>query len=809
MPLDSENDNERPILSGLSSAQVAERVAAGKVNANNDVKTRSYARILRDNLCTLFNFVNLVLAIAIFFTGSYQNLLFMVIILANLVIGIFQEVRAKIMVDRLSVITSSRAHVVRNGEHSDIPIGELVLDDVIELSRGDQVPADCEVLQGTCSANESLVTGESDLIPKKQGNELLSGTFVVAGRCVARVTAVGADCYASHINNGAKEYKKIRSEIMESLDAIVKYVSISLVPLGILLFGKEMLFSPHGDVTSAILHTSAALIGMIPQGLILLTSAVLALSVFRLAQHRVLVQQIYCVETLARVDVVCLDKTGTITTGAMEVDEVVPLEGSSYDDVLHALKALVAVQEHMGNETSRALAEYVRPLREPQDSGQLVRGEVRVIPFSSERKYSGICFGSEAGNYAMGATEFVLRGHERLGEVRGLIERLAGVRRAIVVAEVDGFDEEDAITGEVRPLGLVFVKDQVRATAPKTLEFFRNQGVRVNVISGDAVTTVARVAKSAGVLGADKCIDMSTVESPDELDRVAEECRVFGRVSPEQKRRLVEALQRHGHTVAMTGDGVNDVLAMHASDCSVAMGSGSDAARSIAQVVLLDDDFATMPNIVAEGRRSINNLQRSAVLFLTKTLYSIAMAVLFVPLVVYDFPFAPVQLTVLSFFTIGLPSFVLALEPNSARNRGRFLRNVVTRSVPGAVAITLVILFAVIVGAAMGATQEQFQSMCVLASAAIGMNVVLRQSQPLNAIRITLFVVCTLRLLVSMSAFGSFLMLVELPADLTIAVVVVTAVVMVGFNLVYSVVTKRQKAYLDALEAKQAQARTL
>ena len=792
---------------GLTSSQVTERVAAGKVNVNTDVKTRSIGRILRDNLCTLFNFVNLVLAVAIILTGSYRNLLFMVIIGANLAIGIFQGIRAKMMVDKLSVITAARAHVIRNGEREDIPVGSIVLDDVITLGRGDQVPSDCVVLEGKCSANESLVTGESDIIPKRPGNELLSGSFIVDGSCTARVTAVGADNDARQINDGAKVYKKVSSDIMDSLDSIVKYVSIALVPLGLLLFGKEMLISPHGDATSAVLHTSAALIGMIPQGLILLTSAVLAVSVFRLAQHRVLVQQIYCVETLARVDVVCLDKTGTITTGEMEVDEVIPLKGSSYDDVLHALKALVAVQSELGNETSRALSEYVRQLEEPVSAAQVIAGEVRAIPFSSERKYSGVCYGSAAGNYALGAVEFVLCGHERLEEVQDLVKRLAGVRRVLVVAHVEDFDEEDAIIGAVEPLGLVFVKDQIRSSARKTLEYFRDQRVRVNVISGDSAVTVSKVAKSAGVLGADRCVDMSTVTTQEELERAAAECRVFGRVSPVQKKELVEALQKQGHTVAMTGDGVNDVLALHASDCSIAMGSGSDAARSIAQVVLLDDDFSAMPNIVAEGRRSISNLQRSAVLFLTKTLYSIAMAALFVVVMVYDYPFTPVQLTVLSFFTIGLPSFVLALEPNSDRNRGRFLRNVVTRAIPGAVAVMLVVIASIAVGLTLGATQAEFQTMCVLTSAAIGMNVVARQSQPFNALRVVLFIACATGLLLSIFGMDSFLMLADLPSNLQIASLVIALVVMVAFNIVYSWVIRVQKSYLDALEAEQIRER--
>ncbi len=800
---------EERIPTGLTNEQVAERVAAGRVNVNADVKTLTVPQIFRENLFTLFNLVNVLLALAVFWTGSYQNLLFMAIVVANLVIGIYQQIRAKTMIDKLSVITSTRAHVVRAGCCSDMHIDQLVLDDVIVLGRGDQVPSDCRIVQGSCSANESLLTGEAELIAKRVGDELLSGSFIVAGSCYAQVVAVGADNYANHINNSAKVYKKVSGDIMESLDAIVKYVSIALVPLGILLFAKEMVFSPVGTTETAILHTSAALIGMIPQGLILLTSAVLAISVFRLSQHRVLVQQIDCVETLARVDVVCLDKTGTITTGEMDVDEVVPLAGSTYDEVVHALKALMAVEAHMGNETSRAIRAYVDEVEEPYDAAPLVSGAVRAIPFSSERKYSGVCYGSDAGNYALGAAEFVLKGHERFDEVRDMIERLAGVRRVVVVARVDDFDEGDAIVGHVHPLGLVFVKDCVRDSARSTLEYFKSQGVRVNVISGDSVHTVSKVARSAGVFGADRCIDMSTVSTKEEFERAARECRVFGRVSPEQKRELVHTLQQQGHTVAMTGDGVNDVLALHASDCSIAMGSGSDATRSIAQIILLDNDFSALPHVVAEGRRSINNLQRSAVLYLTKTVYSIVLAVLFVPLVMYDFPFAPVQLTVLSFFTIGLPSFVLALEPNSNRIRGRFLLNVVMRSLPGGVAVVLAIIAAVVLGLSMGATQEEFQTMCVLASCAICMNVVFRQSQPFNVVRAVLFAVCTGGLLVGIIAQGSFLMLVDLSMQASVAIGVATALIMVVFNIVYSFVIRHQRAYLDELEASQAGERML
>ena len=648
-------------IQGLSTAEVNERIAAGKINENADVHTRSIPRIVRDNICTLFNLVNIVLAIAIFWTGSYRNLLFMAIIICNIAIGIYQEVRSKLTIDRLSVITSSKAHVIRDGKRANIMLDQIVLDDVIVLERGDQVPSDCEVIEGSCSANESLLTGEADLVPKKAGDELYSGSFISSGSCVARVTAVGADNYATKINNEAKVYRKVRSDIMESLRKIIKFVTVLIFPLGAALIIKECWLG-GGTIDSAILHTSAALVGMIPQGLILLTSAVLAVSVIRLAQHKVLVQELYCVETLARVDVVCLDKTGTITTGEMDVDEVIPFDGVPYDEALHALVALDSLSKD-DNETAKAIKAYLTGLEERPDAPKAVQGATRYVPFSSERKYSGVCYGSDAGNYAMGAAEFVLKGSDELPEVLETIERLAGVRRVLVLAKVADFDKEDEIVGPVEPLALIFIRDRVRPTAAQTLDYFKQQGVRINIISGDAVETVSNIAASVGVPDADKCIDMSTVTTDEELREVARTCRVFGRVSPAQKKQLVVALQDQGHTVAMTGDGVNDVLALHAADCSVAMGTGSDAARSVAQLVLLDDDFASMPPVVAEGRRSINNLQRSGSLFLVKTIFSVVMSLMFIFIVTYNYPFVTIQLTLIDALTSYAASSCVTSSP--------------------------------------------------------------------------------------------------------------------------------------------------
>lgn len=796
--MDSKTPTEHAVF-GLTSEEVRQRVAAGQVNVNADVHTRTIPQIFRENICTLFNLVNVILAGAIFWTGAYRNMLFMGIIIANITIGIVQEIRSKLTIDRLSVVTASRAHVLRDGDVHDVALEEIVLDDVILLSRGDQVPSDCTVLEGKCSANESLLTGESDLIVKQVGDELMSGSFVSSGSCKAQVTAVGADNYATRINNAAKVHKKVRSDIMDALKRIIKFVTVLIIPLGAALVIKEMTYG-GGTLDSAILHTSAALVGMIPQGLILLTSAVLAVSVLRLAQHKVLVQELYCVETLARVDVVCLDKTGTITTGEMDVDEMIPIDGVTYDEALHALLVLDDFTSHDENQTSIALHEYAKGLREPDGAGPTVEGTPRAIPFSSEHKYSGVCFGSDAGNYVIGAAEFVLRGSEKLPQVQDSIERLAGSRRVLVIAQVEDFNEDDCIVGETRPLALVFIMDRIRSTAAETLAYFDEQGVRINIISGDAPKTVANIAASVGVPDADKCVDMSTITTQEQLDEVAAECRVFGRVSPEQKKQLVDALQRQGHTVAMTGDGVNDVLAMHASDCAVAMGSGSDAARSVAQLILMNDDFASMPHVVAEGRRSINNLQRSGALFLEKTLFSIVIAVAFIFIYAYNYPFVTIQLTLIDALTIGLPSFVLALEPNHDLIRGDFLRNVINKAIPGAVTICTAVICSVIFGVIVGLSQEQFSTLCVLLACVAGVNLVIRLSIPYNVIRALLLAVILGGLALGVFVFGKIFFLTPFSLHMVIATVVLAVLLTILFHILYNGAQKREEKYLAGLK---------
>ena len=723
---------------GLTSEEAQARIAAGEANVDAGVKTRSVGQIVHDNVCTLFNLVNAILALIVLFTGSYKNMLFMVVIVCNTVIGIVQEVRSKRITDKLSIIAGSKAHVLRDNLETELPLDQLVRDDVVVLRRGDQVPADAEVVSGECRVNESLLTGEADLVRKQPGDTLMSGSFINSGTVYARVIHIGAENYAAKISAEAKERKAVCSEIMRCLNGIIKFVSCIMFPLGALLFARDYL-SGNSELNSAILSTVSALVGMIPEGLILLTSTVLAVAVVRLSKSQVLVQQLYCIETLARVDVLCLDKTGTITTGDMEVAWVRPTEGEAAKDesemlereTRRALRAIACADDDP-NETSRAIADYFK------DAEGCPETCSHMIPFSSEKKWSGVQL-SDGSCYVMGAAQFVLGDdYER---VRSQVERLAADARLLLIARVQGFDELGGLQGSPQPLGFVGIRDQIRPTAAETVAYFKDQGVRVLVISGDDPYTVSGIAAKVGVEGAESFVDATTLKTESDVERALACDSVFGRVKPEQKKQFVLALQKAGHTVAMTGDGVNDTLALKAADCSVAMASGSDAARNVAQLVLVDNDFASMPKVVAEGRRSINNLQRSASLFLVKTLLSIAAALLFIA-APWQYPFQPIQMTLISAFTIGIPSFVLALEPNRERVRGRFLGNVIVRSIPGAVCSVCCILVANIAGYyLMGLDYAQVSTLCVLLTSWIGCNLVVRLSMPFTAIRSALLVV--------------------------------------------------------------------
>lgn len=715
---------------GLSAAEVEERVARGEVNVDAGVHTRSVRQIVRENTLTLFNAINVILAVFVLVTGSYKNMLFMVVIVCNTAIGIVQEIRSKRTTDRLSIVASSKATVLRDGARTELPLDQLVRDDVIELGRGDQIPADAEVVSGTCDVNESLLTGESKLVKKRPGDELMSGSFVNAGIVLARVVHVGAENYAAKISAEAKQHKAVNSEIMNSLNRIIRFVSFVIFPLGALLFARQH-FLGGVETNGAILSTVSALVGMIPEGLILLTSTVLAVAVVRLAKSKVLVQQLYCIETLARVDTLCLDKTGTITTGKMEVEAVCPVKGVGQDAV-DAVFASIARADDDPNDTALAIVEHYA------QSGVGSLQPVRTVPFSSDKKWSGATF-ANGESYVMGAGQFILG--DAFAEVAEQQERLAADARVLLLARVEGFTEDGDLAGRPEPLGFVAIHDQIRATAAQTIGYFKEQGVDLKVISGDDPRTVSGIASQVGVPRAEAYVDATTLADDAAIAEAIERYSVFGRVKPEQKKAFVVALQEKGHIVAMTGDGVNDTLALKQADCSVAMAAGSDAARNVAQLVLVDNDFAAMPKVVAEGRRSINNLQRSASLFLVKTLLSMTLAVLFI-LLPWQYPFQPIQMTLISAFTIGLPSFVLALEPNKDRIKGRFLENVIVKSIPGATCAVLTILIVNTVGYnVLHLDYEHVSTLCVLLTAWIGALLIVRLSIPFTPIRAALLAV--------------------------------------------------------------------
>lgn len=763
-----------PELRGLSSEEVAQRLADDLTNAYAGPKTKSVGQIAAEHTFTLFNGVNLVLAGLVALTGSWRNLSYIVVVFANLFIGVFQEVRSKRTIDKLSILAERPVIIRRDGRDVCVSHEEVVLDDLLVLSRGDQIPADAQVVWGEAGVNESLLTGESKPVTKVVGSELMSGSFLDSGTLVARVTRVGADSYASRINAEAKYVKGAKSEIMATLNMIIRWATWLLAPIGILLFLRTL--QDGSTINQAILTTVAALVGMIPQGLVLLTSSVLAISTARLARKSVLIQQFYCIEMLARVDVLCLDKTGTITSGSMDFEQSVGVCGHDSSEVELAAAAIVRASAHDANETATAIIRYAT------ETGIDAPAARRAIGFSSARKYSGCVLG-DGRSLVMGAAQFVFSGGVP-DEVAQALAQTGERARTLVVAECDGFDADGNLLGVARPLGILSLSDHIRANAPATIAYFVEQGVTLNVISGDDPRTVAGIAAEAGVPDADKWVDASTLTTPEALKRAAMSYHVFGRVTPQQKRELVQALRHAGHTVAMTGDGVNDVLALREADCSVAMASGSDAARNVAEVVLVDNDFAHMPAVVAEGRRSINNLQRSASLFLVKTVFSAVLALLCA--LIPPYPFQPVQMSLISTAIIGIPSFVLALEPNHERVRGSFLGNVLARSMPGSIAVILAVGVASGVLERFGLSRMEVSTVCVLLTCLVGFSLIVRISLPLNALRSALLVVVVGIIAFGCTVAGRFFEISPLTPTMLAAIAIIGAAALVIFNLLFN-----------------------
>lgn len=741
---------------GLSSQQVAGQIQRGLHNGDSGVKSKTEGQIIWENVFTFFNLLNFALAAAVILVGSPRSALFMGVILSNIVIGSFQGIRAKHTIDKLSLISSPKAAVLRDGKRQTIPVEQVVLDDILLLTAGNQICADAVVAAGECEVNESLITGESDPVLKQPGEPLLSGSFVVSGQCSAQVEHVGAENYANKIAGDAKYMKKRNSEIMDSIDLIVKIIGFAILPIGGLLFWKQ--YFVLGDTfQGSVVSTCAAMVGMIPEGLVLLISLAFAVSVIKLSRHKTLVQDMYCIETLARVDTLCLDKTGTITEGSMQVDGLSPFEGRTEAEMKEALTALVnSLQDD--NPTFLALKDYL-----PGQSAWYASG---TVPFSSARKWSGAFFPGK-GAYVMGAGEFIL-GEAFRQRFPQAEEYSKNGQRVLLLARSDSPFEDKSLPEGLEPMGLVLISDKIRREAPRTLRYFADQGVDLKVISGDNAVTVSQIAKRAGLENADRYCDATTLRSDEDIRRAVSEYAVFGRVTPQQKLAFVKALKEDGHTVAMTGDGVNDVLALKEADCSIAMASGSDAARTVSNLVLLDSNFASMPLVVQEGRRSINNLQRSSSLFLQKTIFSALIGVLFI-FINYTYPFEPIQQTLISSLTIGVPSFILALEPNRDRLRGKFIFNVLKMCIPAALTMTANIVLLCALSGPLGLASQEMSTLAVILTSLTGFIMLFKVCTPFNSLRGFLFGGLLAVFVVTLLFLGQFFSLVSLTLPMLIA----------------------------------------
>ena len=710
---------------GLSSAQAQERADAGWANLPIDPPGKTVGQIVRSNVFTYFNMLFFFLAACVLAVGSWQNVMFMGVVLANIAIGIVQELRSKRTLDKLTLLTAPHGAVIRDGRRRKIPTSEMVRDDIVEFSAGDQIFADAVVVAGECSANEALITGEADEIKKKPGDELLSGSFVVSGQCRARLTRVGADSFANRLTLEAKAAKPPQqSEIMRSLTRLVQVIGIAIIPLGILMAVKEIAWLGR-SVTDGVVATVASLIGMIPEGLYLLTSMALAAGVVRLAQKRTLVHDMGCIETLARVDVLCVDKTGTVTENKMTVEDVVPLCPERFEESdIRLIMADYVAAMRADNDTMAALRRYF--------TGEVKQPAIKAVPFTSAKKFGGVSF-HEDETYLLGAPDVLLG--ERGGKYAKQIDAYSAKGcRVLLLGLYDGDPEDERPEAGLMPIALILLSNKIREEAPETFKYFAAQGVAIKVISGDNALAVSEVAKRAGIRGAENYVDARTLETDEDIAEAVERYTVFGRVTPDQKRRFVRALKAAGHTVAMTGDGVNDVLALKEADCSVAMASGSDAACQVSHIVLLESNFAAMPSVVAEGRRVINNIERSASLFLVKNIFSFILAVITLVFTL-PYPVTSAQMSLVSALTIGIPGFILAMEPNSARIKGKFLPNVVGRALPGGLTNLFLVLGAILFCLVFELPEDMMGTICTVILCVVGLMVVHRTCKPYDLLR--------------------------------------------------------------------------
>ena len=722
---------------GLTSQQVQEHRLHGWTNKAVEPPSKTTKEIVHENVFTYFNLIFVVLAVLLCLVGSLRDLTFLPVIIANTLIGIIQEIRAKQVLDKLTMLNAPRASVVRDGKRTVINAEDLVVDDIVIFKAGDQVCADAEVSAGEVQVNESLLTGEADEITKRKGDKLMSGSFIVSGQCHARLDKVGEDSYISKLTLQAKAMQsKEQSEMIRSLDKLVKCVGVAIIPIGIVLFSQAF-FIQHDGFRESVTSMIAAVIGMIPEGLYLLASVALAVSSMRLAHKKVLLHDMKSIETLARVNVLCVDKTGTITENTMKVQKLIKTD--EYDEKekggLSLLVGDFAAAMTNDNITMAALKEYFT-----KASGKKVLSKTG---FSSATKYSSVTF--EDGAYVLGAPEFVLK--EKYDDYAEEITEYASTgSRVLAFGIYDGEVDGKPLTHGILPFGFVLLANPIREAAKETFEYFAEQGVEVKVISGDNPVTVSNVAKQAGIKNADRYVDASEFEDEQSMRKALLNNTVFGRVTPSQKRKFVRILKEAGHTVAMTGDGVNDVLALKDADCSIAMASGSDAAAQASQLVLLESDFSCMPEVVLEGRRVVNNIQRSASLFLVKNIFSFLLSVASV-VFMFTYPLEPSQVSLISMFTIGVPAFFLALEPNKNMIKGHFLTNVLLKALPAALTDALAVAALVIFGRTFDVSSTDISTAATMLLAIVGFMILYKISAPMNKIRFSIVSGCIAGLL--------------------------------------------------------------
>lgn len=704
---------------GLSHQQVDQRKEDGLVNAKVRSNQKTVPQIIRDNVMTLFNVFNFAIGVCIFLVGSYENLAYLFVIIGNILIGIIQEIRSKKMVEHLSLITMPTADVIRQGERQSIAVEELVLDDIMFLQAGKQICADAIVIHGQVEVNEALLTGESDPVVKRSGDTLLSGSFIISGTCYARVEHVGKENYATHIALSAQTYKKFKSELMTSLNKVVRFTSYFILPLGALMVLRSQLFL-HDTWESTIISTSAALLGMLPKGLVLLTSVSLAAGVIKLARKRTLVQELFCIESLSRVDVLCLDKTGTLTQGNMQVTDVIALQPNPLDEPLDALLSTYVAHAEENNATFLAL-------RNAFPTSQTNTTEVvSHTPFSSSRKWGSITL-ANGGTLYLGAPDRIAPFYPI---PRPVSERIRQGARVLLFA-YSAQSHPDGSPEEPVPLCAIVLHDPLRKDAKNILSFFAKEGVQVKIISGDHPSTVTSIAQQAGLQRWQHAVDATTLKTEADIQKAVMDTTIFGRVTPTQKRQIIRAFQAQGHTVAMVGDGVNDVLALKDADCSIAMAAGSEATRQIAQLVLLDSQFSSLPDVVMEGRRVVNNITRTASLFLIKTIFSFLLSFLTV-LGLVEYPFIPIQLSLIGIVMEGIPAFLLTFEPNHARIDQPFLPTVLRSALPSALVVVVNILIIQLGAGVFGLTEQDVHTLDVLLTGFAALILLWKVCRPFN-----------------------------------------------------------------------------